>query len=125
MSMNGLTAATTTALSAAGLIPIAAALEPKDLAGLGPDALLAVIALAALGVAVYFVKTLAPSINANTTSNAIVAERISRLCEKMESNPCLAKTAEEYRREAQAVIDDAKREALNVDVAKRTALNVV
>lgn len=124
--MTGLKIAATTAIVSGGLSPILAILEPKDMEGLGPAALSTLVALAALALAGFLARNLVPAINKQTEALTINNERQSVLCSKMEKNPCLAETAEVMRREARAIIEDAKKEAKSVvESARIEALRLI
>jgi len=117
--------AATTALLSGGFVPVLAQISnPKDLSGLGPVALGTVIALAALSVVVYIVRSLVPAMNKSTQEMAKTNVLVSDLCNRLNSH--LDEKVVQAKQEALAVLEAAKTTASGVIAeAAREAIRVV
>lgn len=115
-----------TALLTGGSVPFLAQItNPKSLEGLGPVALGTVIAVSALGVVVYIVKSLVPTMNKSTQemvkTNVLVAELCNRLNSHLDTQVTQAKqealvVLEAAKVTAASVIAEAAKEAIRVVV---------
>ena len=95
-NMTGINIITTTLLSAGSATGIMAIVEPKDLEGLGPTALFALITLSSLAVLVFFVrsqvaaiKELTKTISEGNAHIAVGNANVQELCSRLNVRPCL------------------------------------
>jgi hypothetical protein len=117
--------AATTALLSGSFVPYLAQMtDPQSLKGLGPVALGTVIALAALSVVVYIVRSLVPAMNKSTQEMAKTNVLVSDLCNRL--NTHLDEKAVQAKQEALSLIEAAKTTASSVVAeAAREAIRVV
>ena len=87
--MTGIKVASTMMLASGGMTGIIGVLEPKDLEGLGPTALFAVITLASMSLLAYFVRGFVVEMRGLTREIAASNVHIQEVCARMNVRPCL------------------------------------
>ena len=96
--MIGIKIAGTMALLSGTGASIMAVIEPRDLDGLGPTALLAVITLASLGLVVFMIRSVLGPVKDLTV-------KIEKLCIRMETRKCLFSDDEIKRRDEEIELE--------------------
>lgn len=119
MTMTGMKLAAGIAMVSGGAAPVLAQVDPGDLEGLSPAALATVIALAALGVLVFMVRSLLPVLRDLIKEMDVTNTRMQELCARLNVRPCLLDgKVSEAQREANEIIAEAKAEAKRIHEKK-------